>query len=102
MGGRTLAALDATTGELIWTFAPGPDERVIEIAEVGHGIAIVATGRPAPARIIVLDVEGRVVGDRELAGTAFAFVGDRVVSNSGAIVRLADHAIVGTLEEGPR
>lgn len=97
LGGAELAALDAATGELRWRFAPGPKERVVQIAEVDHGIAIVVIGRPAPARIVVLDREGRPLHDRELRGTSFVFSSDRVVSNTGEIVRLADHQIVGAL-----
>lgn len=65
-------------------------------------IAAAVTGRPVPARVVVLDHEGHVFSDRELAGTAFVFAGDRVLTNASEIVRLSDHARVGTLERAPR
>lgn len=102
LAGSRLTALDGATGAHAWTYSPGPSERVVTASEITGGIAAVVTGRPAPARVVVLDHEGHVVRDRELAGTAFVFAGDRVLTNVGEIVRLSDHARVGTLERAPR
>ncbi|MBX3275045.1 MAG: hypothetical protein KF729_32570 [Sandaracinaceae bacterium] len=96
--GERLDAFDLDTGARRWWFDPGPGERIVAMCEVDGGVASIATGRAAPARLIVLDPSGAVRSDREIRGSELVFLdGGHVASNDGTVRRIADHAVLATL-----